>query len=203
MKLGAADFPRLQWSLLAALLMLAVGAGGVYAAYHLATLAERDQRAVQTERDDADRKLRRVRQEEDDIKQKSTVFNELVRRGIVGDERRLEWVEQLKAIRQQRQLLELAYEIAPQRPLTALPGSSYGYFASAMKLQLKLLHEEDLTRLLADLHEQASALILVRSCDVSRLAGGNAEARTAGGVQAKLQADCLLDWVTLREVAAK
>ena len=35
-----------------------------------------------------------------------------------------------------------------------------------MKVQLKLLHEEDLTRLLADLREQASALILVRSCDV-------------------------------------
>ena len=201
MKLTATDFPRLQWSLLAALLMLAVGAGSVYFAHHFASTAARQRVAVQAERDDADRKLRRVRQEEDDIKQKSAVFNDLIRRGVVGEEKRLEWVEQLKAIRQQRQLLELQYEIAPQRPLAPLPGSSYGYFASAMKLQLKLLHEEDLTRLLADLREQASALIVIRSCDIARLPGGG-DARTPG-VQAKLQADCLIDWVTLREVAAK
>ena len=72
-----------------------------------------------------------------------------------------------------------------------------------MKVQLKLLHEEDLARLLADLREQANALTLVRSCDVQRLPGGASETQAKGGVQATLEAECLIDWVTLREVAAK
>ena len=203
MKLAATDFARLQYSVLAALLMVIIGAGAVYFALNASSAAARQLLSAQTERDDADRKLRRARLEEDDIRDKSLTFNQLKARGIIGDERRLEWVELVRAIRQKRQLLELQYEIAPQRPLDALPGAGYAFFASAMKLQLKLLHEEDLTRLLADLREQASALVRVRSCDVSRLPVGLSEPTSASGVQAKLQADCLLDWITLREVAAQ
>ena len=207
MKLVATDFAKLKWSLLVAVVMLAIGGAAVYFAIDASTRATHDRQIAQTERDSADGKLRRVRQEEDDIKQKSVIFNTLRQRGAIGEEQRLEWVELLKAIRLDRQLLELQYEIAPQRPLDMLTtqagaqpdGGGYGFFASAMKVQLKLLHEEDLTRLLADLQARASALIFVRSCDVSRLPNDASQA----GVQPKLAADCLLDWVTLREVSAK
>ncbi|MEO8409715.1 MAG: hypothetical protein ABI478_04025, partial [Propionivibrio sp.] len=202
MKLTTADFAKLQYSLLAALLMLAIGAAAAYFAFAATTTATRQRQAVQAERDDAERKLQRVRLEESDIREKSLVFNQLQARGVIGEERRLEWVELLKAIAQQRQLLEVQYEIAPQRPLDALQGGNYAFFASAMHVQLKLLHGEDLTRLLGDLRAQANALILVRRCGVSRLPGGVSEADAISGVQPTLQADCVIDWVTLREVAA-
>ena len=204
MKLVVTDFAKLRFSLLAAVLMVAVGAASVYFAIDANTRATRERQTAQTARDDADGKLRRVRQEETDIKQKSAIFNTLKRRGAIGEEQRLEWVELLKAIRLDRQLLELQYEIAPQRPLdqagTEKGTSGYGFFASAMKVQVKLLHEEDLTHLLADLEARASALIFVRSCDVARLPVG---AGNQPGIQPKLSADCLIDWVTLREVSAK
>ena len=85
-------------------------------------------------------------------------------RGIIGPEQRLEWVELLKEIRDKRRLIDLQYEIAPQRLLDGNPTGRYAFHSSAMKLQLRLLHEEDLTRLIGDLRSQAKALIRVRSC---------------------------------------
>jgi hypothetical protein len=196
MKLAAPDFSHLQFSLLAALLMAAIGAGSVYFALNASRAAKLDRAAALAERNDFDGKLRRVRSEENEIKQKSGVFANLQARGVVGEEHRLDWVELLRQIRDRRRLLELQYEFSPQRPLDATPGSGYAFFASAMRMQLALLHEEDLTRLLDDLRQQASALIQVRSCSVVRLPRGGAESGTGG----QLQAECLIDWVTLREV---
>jgi len=199
MKIGSADLPKLQFSLLAALMMMAIGTGAVYLSLSLINTAKLEQVAAQAERNDFDDKLKRVRSEEDEIRQKSAIFHKLQARGVVGEEQRLEWVELLKEIRDRRRLLDLQYEIAPQRALDATPGSGYAYFASSMKVQLKLLHEEDLTRLLDDLRRQARALIQVKSCNVSRLPRGSSE----GGTPAQLQAECLIDWVTLHEVASK
>lgn len=203
MKLTAADLPKLQYSLFAAVLMLALGAGSAYFAFKATASAQGTRLIAQAERDSTDGKLKRVRQEENDIKQKSALFNTLQKRGVIGEEQRLEWVELLKRIRLQRQLLELQYEIAPQRPLEPLPGSSYGFFASAMKVQLKLLHEEDLTRLLADLREQAGALIRVRNCKVARQPDVMADRQVQTSIRARLEAECLIDWVTVREVTVK
>lgn len=201
MKLSSADLPKLQISLLAALLMMIVGAGAGYAAFNSTQTAQRERAAAQNERNDADGKLRRVSSEQSEIKQKSERFNALQARGVIGEEQRLEWVELLKDIRDQRRLLDLQYEFAPQRALDAksdtTPDGSFSFFASTMKVQIKLLHEEDLTRFLADLRQQARALIQVKSCNVSRLplaAGENS-------LSAQLLADCQIDWVTLRASA--
>jgi cell division protein FtsL len=198
MKLTGADLPRLQLSLLAALLMIASGAGSVYLALKSTRQARFEQAAAQKERNDVDAKLKQVRSEEAEIKQKSAVFNKLEARGVIGEEQRLEWVELLKAIRERRRLLDLQYEIAPQRVLAPTPGSSLAFYASTMKLELKLLHEEDLTRLLGDLRQQARALIQVRSCNVWRLPRNAGESAAS----AQLQAACEIDWITLHQVPA-
>ena len=193
MKLSAADFPDLQASVAAALLMVALAATSVYLALTSTQQAHAELAAAQRTKNEIDGKLSRVRGEEAEIKQKSAVLSALQQRGVIGEEQRLEWVELLKAISERRRLLELRYEIAPQRALEALPGSAINFYASAMKMQQKLLHEEDLTRLLDDLRQQAGPLIVVRSCQLSRLA------RTSGDVIAQLQADCLIDWITLHD----
>ena len=198
MKLSAADFTKLQLSLLAAVAMIAIGAGTVYFALNLAQTAKADRMAAQAERNDFDGKLKRVRSEENEIKQKSALFNTLQKRGVIGEEQRLEWVELLKDIRDKRRLIDLKYEIAPQRPLDAAPAKGLTFYVSTMKMQLKLLHEEDLTRLIDDLNQQARALIQVKRCNVSRLPRSSSET----GIPAQLQADCLIDWVTLREATA-
>jgi hypothetical protein len=197
MKFALADLPRIQVSLFAAVLMIAVGAAAAHFSLNLTKIAQLARNAATAERNEFEGKLKQVRDEENEIRQKSSLFSNLQARGVIGDEQRLDWVELLKDIRAKRRLLDLDYEISPQRPLDANPGNGLAFYASTMKLQLKLLHEEDLTRLLDDLHRQARALIQVKSCNVTRLPHGSAE---QNGL-ANLQADCQIDWLTLHEAA--
>ena len=199
MKLSPADFPKLQLSLLAALLMIGLGAGSVHLALNATQAAKLARNAALAERNDFDGKLKRVRNEELEIKKKSALFITLQARGVIGEEQRLEWVELLKDIRDKRRLLDLQYEISPQRPLDAASGSGLTYYASTMRLQIKLLHEDDLIRLLNDLRQNARALLQVKSCNVARLPRGGSEP----GMHANLQAECQIDWITAREAAKK
>lgn len=200
MKFARADFRKLQPSTFVAVLMFAVGAAAVYVSYNAGQTAEKARQVVSAQRQEADLKLQQVRDEESEVKQKSIVFKQLQERGIIGEEQRLEWVELLKDIRDQRRLIDLSYDISPQRLLDGGPVGDFAFHASSMKLELKLLHEEDLTRLLRDLQQQAKALIRVNSCKVERLpptADERADSR------ANLLADCEIDWLTLRDAGRK
>ncbi|MEF8701476.1 MAG: hypothetical protein V5B32_11820 [Candidatus Accumulibacter sp. UW26] len=199
-RLSAADFRKLRSSILTATLMIGIGAAAVHVARLTTANAQRAKLAVTAERNATDGKLKQVRAEESEIKQKSILFNTLHERGIIGEEQRLEWVELLKDIRVQRRLLDLRYELAPQRLLDSGPPGDFAFYASTMKLELKLLHEEDLTRLLGDLQQQAKALIRVNRCRVERLPPSVDE--RAGG-HANLVAACEIDWLTVRDVSQK
>lgn len=192
------DLRHVRLSLAAAVLMLAAGAAAV--AYvnewrnterRLTAQAEAAQREIQL-------RLSRAREEEAEIKAKIERFNALLDRGIIGEERRLDWVEQIRGIRGARRLLDLSYEISPQGPLetSAAPGASgnYEFFASPMHLVLPLLHEGDLIGFIGDLQSSASAFIRPRRCVVERAAG----APGSSVANAQLRADCVIDWITVR-----
>jgi hypothetical protein len=196
MKLGWRDLPRLRVSLLVMALMLALGSVAIVFSRDRIKTAQSAFVAARSERNEFDGKLRRVRGEEDEIRWKATLFNRLQERGVIGEEQRLEWIELLKDVHDRRRLIEIRYEFAPQHALDSLDAQTetLGLYASTMKLQVRLLHGEDLTRLLDDLRQQARALIQVKRCDVARLPRTDAD--NALGL---LQADCLIDWITLRE----
>jgi len=205
MKLALSDLRELRGSLFASLLLIAIGATSVVAALDRQAAAEREQRAAAAESAAFEQKLQRVSDEEKEIKLKASLFGELQTRGIIGEERRLDWVELLKDIRDELQLIDLHYEISPQRPLDGSePAASGGkadaaagfrFYASSMQLRLQLLHEEDQIRLLEALQQRAQALIQLKHCSLSRLPRNSAE-RTASAAQ--LQAECQIDWITVR-----
>ena len=200
MKLGKADFPKIQASLLAVVLAVAIGTASVLLSLQQTKAAKLANNAAAAEHNEFERKLKQVRNEESEIKEKSALFSNLQARGVIGEEQRLDWVELLKDIQDKRRLIGVEFEIAPQRALDSNPGSNFTFYASTMKLQFKPLHEEDVIRLLGDLRSQAKALIQVKSCNVSRLPRGSVE---PGGSVAQLQADCQIDWVTAREAKSK
>lgn len=141
-------------------------------------------------------RLARANEDEKEIRDKISRYQELIASGRIQPERRLDWVETLKQIKESRRLIGLDYEIAPQRSLNDKSQSAGGYdfLASPMKLNLPMLHENDLLGLLADLSSQVQALISVRECTIERTApvGGVRNATT-------LKAACEIDWITLRE----
>lgn len=196
------DLRRLAPSLVAALVMIALGALAVWFALQQSQLAQRDRSAAQSQRNASGQRLAQSRQEEQEIKQKIVRYNALAARGIIGEEHRLDWVEEIDAIKNARRLYDLQYEIAPQKTIDTaiLPGASgnYGFYASTMQFTLQLLHEGDLLDFLADLRATARAYIRPRRCDVSRLPKTAAGADQRGP-QPLLKAECTLDWITLRE----
>lgn len=200
MKIVRTDFRKLQASAFAGILMVAAGGLALYVSFDARKSAEQARVQIAAQFAEADGKLKQVRDEESEVKQKSIVFNTLRERGIIGNEQRLDWVELLKDIRDKHRLIDLRYEIAPQRMLDGQVGNDFVVFASSMRLELKLLHEEDLTRLLDDLQRQAKALIRVKSCRIERLPATGDE---RGGGRANLMADCEIEWLTLRDVRSK
>lgn len=193
MTFDRSDFARIQISLATAIVMIATGAGLVWAADRQLAAATLARMAATQQLAEYEGKLRQVRSEEDEIKKKSALFASLQTRGIIGEEKRLDWVELIKEIKENRKLLDIQYEFAPQQTSerAALPGFSFR--SSPMRLQMKLLHEGDLINLINDLRSQAKAYVRVRSCTVTRIP----RTESITGEVALLDANCQLDWFTI------
>ena len=137
---------------------------------------------------------KRLSSEEQEMRIKIKEYQAIAARGIIGPERRLDWVELVRSIQRDRQLLGLDYEIQPQVTLSKSNGG-YAFMNSAMRIQLQLLHEEDLLRFVDDLKARAPAFVRVHNCRISRGAG---QPVNPDMLPAQLQADCQLDWITLK-----
>jgi len=194
MKFGARDLRRLSLPLLLALLMSVIGLGVAYFTARDAQNAAGKREAAERARRQIEQRLAQVRTEEEDLKQRAALFQQLEKRGIIGDEKRLDWTELLAETQRELRIPGLKYEFGAQMPVDAGNGTPYSWFASPAKLQLRLLHEEDLLRFLERIQGSAKAMVLVRSCKVAPLArtGDNREAF------AQFFADCEMQWLTLR-----
>lgn len=191
------DFARIQISLLAAVLMIAAGAGLIWITDKQHQAAIREQATANAQLKEFEGKLRQVRAEENEIRQKAALFSNLQARGIIGEEQRLDWAELIKEIRDLRKLLDLQYEFAPQQALDKTGTDGYSFRSSTMRLQMKLLHEGDLLDFINDLRNHAKAHVRVRSCNVTRIPRNGA----AAGEVAQLAADCELEWITIHPSA--
>ena len=144
-------------------------------------------------------KAARTDQEAEELREKIAVYQTLEASGIIGQEHRLDWIEKIGKIRKARKLIDLTYEIGPQKLLDAkvVPPNLNGFdiMSSPMKLQMSLLHENDLLDFLADLRKETQAYLRVRSCDLTRATPATAE----HGPVAQLHADCDIEWITLRD----
>lgn len=185
------DLRKIAAGLAVFLLCLAAGAGSVWWVIEQEKVGRRDASVSQARFAEADRRLREVRLEEEEIRDKSTVFRGLAARGIIGPEQRLEWVETIAALRQARRLFEIDYEFQPQQPLAGFTGP-YPFNASQMQFRLPLLHEEDLLHFLEDLRASAAALVQARHCSLQRVPPGS-----TSSLSPQLMASCTLQWVTI------
>ena len=149
-------------------------------------------------RDAARSRLNHAEAEKQEIRLYQPQFLALRQKGLVGPERRLDWVEAIRQIHAQRRLLPLSYEIDVQQPYrleTALPTGDYALLGSRMALHMDLLHELDLFNFLADLRQAGT--FAVQDCSIRRSASAG-----TGALAPTLNADCTLNWLTLTPVSA-
>jgi hypothetical protein len=182
--------------------LLAAGAGLIWGAQQAFGNAQRAAAAAQVERQRNTERLARIAEEEREVREKIDVYQRLKALNIIGEERRLEWADAMARIRTQRELLDVRYRVERQRLLFSTPGKpgNVDFFASTMRVDLALLHEEDLLRFLSDLRDSGNAFYSVRSCALTR----NSAAGAAASVMAsRLRGDCSIDLITIVDRGAK
>jgi hypothetical protein len=116
--------------------------------------------------------------------------------GIIGQEQRLNWVETLKSAGAKLKIPSLRYEIDLRQPYTpdfSLSAGPYQIYTSTMRLDLGMLHEGDLVRLLQELDKNAAGLYSIKEYSLKRL-GAQLKHDLNGQ---NLSAECRLLWYTI------
>jgi hypothetical protein len=199
---NAEESRKLALPAIACLTLLAAGAALIWSAGESRRAAQAELSAAQADRAQNGQRLARIAEEEREVKEKLEVYRNLKRLNILGEERRLEWADAIARIRTQRELLDLRYRVERQKLLVSLPGNpgNVDFYASTMRVDLALLHEEDLFRFLADLRNSGNAYYSVKRCAVTR----TGQAAAAGtNIAPRLHADCDIDLITVFDRAAK
>ena len=133
------------------------------------------------------------------IKEYFPQFQALRKTGVLGRERRLNWIETLQDARDSLKLSALGYEIAAQKPYTPdfpIALGKYRIFASEMNLDMQLRHEGNLFALLTLLDERAIGRYSVSRCELNRNFRGKAGPSAAGA--GNVAASCALQWFSIK-----
>ena len=201
MSFSREELGKLALPLLACLALLGAGGALVSTAGTGLRAARADLELAQRARTQNSERLARIAEEEREVREKLAVYEQLKRLNILGEERRLEWADSIKRIRAQRELLDVRYRVERQRLLSSLPGkpANVDFHASTMKVELALLHEEDLLRFLSDLRAAGNAYYVVRRCSLNR----TGQSGDGTSIAPRLRADCDIDLVTVMDGAAR
>jgi len=117
--------------------------------------------------------------------------------GLIGEERRLSWIESLENTNKVLKLPTLTYRLLPQEKFTR-PGlkvkSGVELNGSAMELTMGLLHEEDILAVLEGLRLSIKNLFTVESCSLSR---SNKIGVPLDTKKSNLRSKCTIRWVTI------
>jgi len=201
MNVSVDDLRKLAVPAIICLLLVAAGAGLIWHAGEVLAGAKRQLTAAREERTQNRERLMRIAEEEREVNEKLAVYRQLKALNIIGEERRLEWADAMSRIRTSRELLDVRYRVERQRLLASAPGkpASVDFYSSTMKVDLALLHEEDLLRFLRDLSASGNAYYSVRRCTLSR----TGQAPTGTVIVPRLRAECDIDLITIIDGAAK
>ena len=188
-----AEFDLVRTAVLTLIAALTISVTGVLLSELKRREAEENRQQAQRGRDAAYSQYAHVDNEKRDIRNFQPRYVELLARGLIGEEKRLEWVDVIRQAQEQRKLPPLSYEIEPQQPVrleSALDLGDYQLQGSRMRLHMDLLHEMDLFNFFDDLRQRS--FFAVQDCSIRRLgvAAGALGAPTLG-------ADCTLNWITL------
>lgn len=195
------DLRRLRMPIAAAIVLIALGAACLLTSGYYLDAARSEADASRQSRVTAQERVSRVAEEEREIHESLVYYEQMRQRGMVGEQSRLDWIESIAKIKNNRKLFEIRYNFDAQKPLD-YPGivvtGAADFVVSRLKLDMLLLHEGDLLNFLVDLQANIKAHVSVRSCTVTRIERGLAPGATA--LQPRLRAECQVDLVSVRGI---
>ncbi|MFZ6843875.1 hypothetical protein [Undibacterium sp. RuTC16W] len=172
-------------------LVLAASLFGV--SRYVLSLQEANKLQAQTELMDAQTKFTAATNQKNDIRDYQQKYIQLVQSGFVAQEKRLDTIEQIYQIQENRKLLPIVYEIYPQQIAVVDPAIQTGELeihGSKIQLRMRLLHEMDLLNFVSDLNSRG--VFSPQSCSIKP----NDSVRDSA-IAAQLQAECTLYWITI------
>jgi len=195
------DLKRLRAPLALAVVMAAAGVAALLTSQSHLDSVKKVRDGTRASRVAAQERVLRVSEEEREIRENLVDFDRMRERGMIGEQSRIEWIESIALIKKNRKLFEIKYRIEAQRALDypgVVAGGSADFVVSRMKLEMLLLHENDLLDFLADLEAARKAYVSARQCQVTRIERAPAPGSTA--LQPRLRAECQVDLVSVRGV---
>ena len=197
MKLNQQDWHRLRNPI------IGLSAALIFTAL-LVTYAEQYKSKIQQALEQQQNQLNQARQryqssglEKETIVKYLPSYQRLISDGFIGEERRIEWVDNLRTIHKENKLFGINYSIASQedyKPTLAFNPGPFILRRSVMKLELSMLHEGDLITLIEALKAKETTPFILRECEITR-----STATITSRLAPNLLASCELDWLTIRE----
>jgi hypothetical protein len=197
MSFSKADLSVLKWSMGAFVLSIALSSGFISLSNAYLERSLKDLEAAQKQLTDARSQHLSAQNDQENMSAYALEYNALLEQKVIGNEQRLDWMEGLEKLRQQGTVLDFKYTIAPQQSFTPKPPLETGNFQlslSSMKLQLDLLHEEQLLHLFADMRKQMDGWFMLDGCTLSRT--------STTDEMAPLKAECTGGWFTMKNKGA-
>jgi len=191
------DWFYLRRPLIILVLAILVSVGAAVVGYHYENIQrDRYQTALSTLRS-THQLYTNIINDIDLLDQYRSLFSEYKSSGLVGDERRLSWIESLESTNDVLRLPTLSYKLNPQEPFER-PGfkleRDVSVMSSPMDLTIGMLHEEDLFALLEGLRLSIRNLFTVDSCSIMRQSPVD---RSLDTKKANLRTQCTIRWVTI------
>jgi hypothetical protein len=198
MKAADIEWSMLRGALVGLAIALAVASGMLGVSYRLWESADKSLQRAHTELRIARHKYRTVDEEEAMIADYYPRFQALEDQGIIGAERRLDWIENLRRADEALKLPRLAYSINSRQLFTAdfpLADGAFRPYASKMTLTLGLLHGRDLFERLDRLDQSTQGIYSVDFCDLVR----QRDSPGTSGTEVHVTGKCQLRWYTIKK----
>lgn len=186
---------RVSWAILG--LAIAAAAGLAWGSHWYLEKEKFDDVSSRRALRDAQLRVESAKRERDDLKASSEIFQDLVKRGILLDENRLDLIERLDRLKTRHHLIGLEYEVGAQRPLQLAGGRVFNavdVLGSRVKMRARALHEGDALAFLDDLAKPAQGFNPLARCTLRKV-----EAGAATVFSARVEADCTLEWISLKD----
>ena len=191
------DWTILQAALITFFMCLLVSSAVIGGSWYFKQEMLKNYKRSQVQFQGISRQYLAIDEEERLIKEYNPLFLTLFDRGVLGEEHRLDWIETIRATGESIKLPALRYKINSQTiytPEYPLNTGNFSVYSSDMILNLDLLHEGDIFRVLRDLDNKALGTYSVSGCKFLRISDEVKEDHT----EANMSADCNLQWYTIK-----
>jgi hypothetical protein len=187
----------LGWPIAASLLALAAATLFILGSSYYLDVEKRSDGLSKRGLQAARQRVDNANQEADDLRTSVDIFKQLTAQGVFNTESRLDWIEVFKRLKVKHRLIALGYELAPQRQLQ-LPGGrvfpSIDPLGSRIKLKVQAYHDGDLIGFLEEFSLLKNGFYPIDRCSIRRISDAMNDPSAA-----HIEAECLLDWVTLKD----